>query len=362
MSFKIQHKLAIKKIIEETKSDLDSVSTIPRFGFFSIPPNQTIGDQFYSLDKKQHHQIIEHKVITEKRGIYTACMKSGKGPDAYFQSFDTTDEGVQKRLMEGWKLDYQRHLMKIKAQKQPVIIPPFKPPGIQEIRDVTKEDDDLIKLAVNKSEKTKRRKINSKIAIPNRGIYTQIGKKGFNNTPGIYFSYIPFHESNETKIKNIIKENKKRPKSCIQRRTPADRNPFRPPSANQHECFSTIKETYGYEDKLYEKLKEISYRKRKNARKYKKILPSHSVIHERPFSPNFLTKTGRDSLFDQRIWDCPQIEEKKNNTICHRYRDDEKKKLPFKYNVMYEQSKFSPSIIMNYTNMRNNYPAIFGKS
>ena len=30
----------IQKIIEKTKTDFDEISKVPRFGFFSIPPNQ----------------------------------------------------------------------------------------------------------------------------------------------------------------------------------------------------------------------------------------------------------------------------------------------------------------------------------
>ena len=38
-----------------------------------------------------------------------------------------------------------------------------------------------------------------------RGIFTQPMKKGFNNTPGIYFNYIPFHENDENIVSNIVK-------------------------------------------------------------------------------------------------------------------------------------------------------------
>jgi hypothetical protein len=48
----------IVKIMEETKADFDEVSTIPRFGFFSIPPNQIIGDRFYSLKKEFNHKVV----------------------------------------------------------------------------------------------------------------------------------------------------------------------------------------------------------------------------------------------------------------------------------------------------------------
>ena len=101
---------SIQKIMEATKQSFDEISTQPRFGYFSIPPNQLIGDRFYSLNKEYNHKVVDRTVITEKRGIYTTIVKSGKGHDAYFQSFDTTDEGVQKRLMDAWKRDRKAHL------------------------------------------------------------------------------------------------------------------------------------------------------------------------------------------------------------------------------------------------------------
>ena len=100
---------SIQKIIDETKQDFDVISVQPRFGFFSIPPNQIIGDRYYSTKKEFNHKVVDRKVISEKRGIFTTIGKSGKGHDAYFQSLDTTDEGVQQRLIDGWKKDEKKH-------------------------------------------------------------------------------------------------------------------------------------------------------------------------------------------------------------------------------------------------------------
>jgi len=119
----------IEKIMEETKNDFDAISTVPRFGFFSIPPNQIIGDRFYSIPKEYNHKVVDRKVITEKRGIFTTIVKSGKGHDAYFQSFDTTDEGVQKRLADGWKQDAKAKMARIQEIKNKIPTPVFKYPG-----------------------------------------------------------------------------------------------------------------------------------------------------------------------------------------------------------------------------------------
>ena len=92
---------SIQKIMEATKQNFDEISTQPRFGFFSIPPNQLLGDRYYSLTKEYNHKIIEGKVITEKRGIFTQPPKSGKGRDAYFdlmvKSYEPSEELQKKR-------------------------------------------------------------------------------------------------------------------------------------------------------------------------------------------------------------------------------------------------------------------------
>ena len=109
---------SIQKIMDATKQSFDEISVQPRFGFFSIPPNQIIGDRYYSTKKEFNHKVVDRKVISEKRGIFTTIGKSGKGHDAYFQSLDTTDEGVQKRLADGWKKDEKEHLAKVAEIKK----------------------------------------------------------------------------------------------------------------------------------------------------------------------------------------------------------------------------------------------------
>ena len=83
-------------------------------------------------------------------------------------------------------------------------------------------------------------------------------KKGLNNTPGIYFSYTPFHENNDDKINKELKNKnirKKRPQSSIPLQH-AYKQAFKPASLKKNECFSNIRETYGYEDKYFDNLKK----------------------------------------------------------------------------------------------------------
>ena len=346
---------SIQKIMEATKQSFDEIATQPRFGYFSIPPNQIIGDRYYSQNKEYNHKVVDRQVITEKRGIYTTIGKSGKGHDAYFQSFDTTDEGVQKRLMDGWEKDRKEHLEKIAELKNHIPTPVFKYPGVQHYQDEFDKNPVERTGPIYKDKPRIAKKIDGKVVTEKRGIFTQPMKKGFNNTPGIYFRYIPFHESDENKVNEIIqaktlRNKKKRPQSSIPLQK-AYRVAFKPAALN-------------YEDKYFDNLKKMSEDDRKRInQKFNKKLPPGAITHMRPFTPSHLGKTGRDGLFDQRVWDCPQIPEKRVIVNQREKKEYERThgKTPYRYNIIHQQSKFSPPIMTNNTNMRNYYPCFFGK-
>jgi hypothetical protein len=355
----------IKKIMENTKKDFDDISTVPRFGFFSIPPNQIIGDRYYSQKKEFNHKVVDGKVISEKRGIFTTIGKSGKGHDAYFQSYDTTDEGVQQRLIEGWKKDNEEHLKKVEAQKNKLPTPIFKYPGVQHYKDEFDQHPVERNFPIDKEKPRKAKVIEGKVITEKRGNFTQPMKKGFNNTPGIYFSYAPLHENNEDKINKQLQsksgKRKKRPQSSVPLQR-AYKSAFKPASLKKNECFSNIRETYGYEDKYFDNLKKMSDIERKNNnKKYTNPPPPGSVKHMRPFTPAHLGKTGRDGLFNQRVWDCPQIPEKIVIINQREKKEYERthRKAPYKYNIMQEQTRFSPPVMTNTLNMRRNYPSVF---
>ena len=94
--------------------EIEKISKESRFGFFSIPYNQVLGDGYYSSIKYNNHKVEGRKVITKKRGIYTTPGKSGKGHDAYFYSYDRADDNTQKRLEQGWIDDKMKMYIKIK--------------------------------------------------------------------------------------------------------------------------------------------------------------------------------------------------------------------------------------------------------
>ena len=221
----LKPKSAQKK--EEEMKEIEKISKESRFGFFSIPYNQVLGDGYYSSIKYNNHIVEGRKVITERRGIYTTPGKSGKGLDAYF-SYNTVDDNVQKRLEQGWIDDKMKMLDKIYEDKKKPSTPVFKYPGITERKDNYFHEPEGRKLPIYKEPEKKYVVINRKVYGERRGIFTQPMKTGLYNTPGICFSYIPFHEDHEflktfkKERMNIYKKptylyvppNKKKPKSC----------------------------------------------------------------------------------------------------------------------------------------------------
>ena len=59
------------------KYEWDEIFTQLRLGYFSIPPNQIIGERYYSKNKEYNHKVVDRKVIAERRVIYTTIGKSG---------------------------------------------------------------------------------------------------------------------------------------------------------------------------------------------------------------------------------------------------------------------------------------------
>lgn len=353
----------IQKIIDKTQKDMDEIGVMPRFGFFSIPCNNTIGDQYYSREKTFNHTIVDRKVITEKRGVYTIGPKTGKGPDAYFQIMDTADPNVQKRLEEGVKKDHEDLMKTVQQRKNKEVVFPFKYPGVQSYKDDFDQHPFQRDYPLTKDPPKHYKVVEHKVITEPRGIYTQPLKKGFYNTPNILFSFTPLgHDKDEKFDFNLIKkQNKKRAQSSIPQQR-AYQKAFFPASLKKNECFSNIRETYGYEDKYYNNLKNTAYKQRKNPRsKYTKYIPPTSAKHMRPFTPASLSKVGRDGLFNKDIWNCPSIPEKKvivNQREKKEY-EEKHKKVPFTYNKLQTHTKFSPSIVTNQINMKRDFPTVF---
>ena len=275
---------------------------------------------------------------------------------------DTTDEKTQERLKEGQRKDYNDLMFKVHKRKEREVVIPFKPPGAQKYKDEFDKHPFKRNYPLTKEKPRRYKIIDHKVITERRGIYTQPSKKGLYNTPNVLFSFTPFgYDKNEKFDFSFFKNKPKRPQTSMPSQA-AYRKAFFPASIKKNECFSSIRETYGYDDKYYNKLKEKSNRQRKSPnQRYHSNLPSNAAKHMRPFTPASLTKEGRDGLFNKDIWNCPSVpekvvivnqREKKEYEAAHR-------KEPFKYNKTQQQTKPTPSVISNKLNMKKDFPTIY---
>ena len=126
-----QSKIKTLERIEQERREMDSV---PRYGFFSIPLPQTVGDQAYSLNTEYKHKVIDRKVITEKRGIYVQSPRKGKGKDVYFSPVDDLTEDQLNEIKAKNKADEDKNLQKVQERKDKKSTgPSFRYPGPQEM-------------------------------------------------------------------------------------------------------------------------------------------------------------------------------------------------------------------------------------
>lgn len=361
------------KTLERINRERDEMDAMPRFGYFSVPYPATVGDLAYSRKKEYLNvKIVEGKVITEKRGIYTQPFKKGKGPDAYF----TPIEPVSKKEIEEMKQknkeefdEYKRLLKERKENKE--VHPKFKPAGPQEFKGYyeTEEkpplpDGPLVK------EKNKFTRIGPehKVITERRGIFTNPTKLGTNLVPNDFFSYPSTDKEllsefkkryDEEKLKKAQELKKKFEKPAVYKK------PFSPASLKKNDCFFSIPETYAQYDQETTKklLNEYVEIKNKGKPKFVKILPKGSVVHDRPFAPPRLVSHGRSGLFNDDLYKIPRPpkEEKKQNMSMREKRELEAKnrKNPFIYNKLMNNSTFSPPITSIMHNMKREFPTIF---
>ena len=311
----------MKEIIDKANKDYDQIGQQQRFGYFSIPANELLGDCYYSQEKEFNHKVIDRNVIIEKRGVYTMGPKLGKTPDAYFECMDKMDPNTQKRLEAGHNKDIKDLLKKVDERKHAPIVTNFKYPGVQAYKDYIYDLHPFKRdYPLDRPKPSAVKVVDQKVITENRGIYTNPMKKGFYNTPGILFSYSPLGLSGKDKVTDKMLQEyrdkkqgkgKKRCNSAYPAQT-AYRKAFFPASLKKCECFSDIKQTYGYEPAFFNMLKKESDKQRKaDSCKYEKKLPENAIKHMRPFTPSSNAKSGRDGLFNQHIWDCPSIPEKR---------------------------------------------------
>lgn len=229
-----------KEIEEQIEKDIKEMNPQQRFGFFSIPCNATIGDEFYTKEAEYHHTIVEGKVIGEKRGIFSQPGKRGKGKDAYFKCMDYAEDTEIKQLKNKTIQERNDMLNTVRARKEKKFVPPFKSPGEQEYKDLFEQAPVQYNKPITAIPPRKFKVVEGKVITEPRGVFTNPPKKGFNNIPGILFSPIPpWIESQKTSID-------RRSKSCKPKMKTEYVKPFFPASLEKNECFANIKETFGF--------------------------------------------------------------------------------------------------------------------
>lgn len=352
-----------QRTLEQISKERSEMENMQRFGFFSIPYPSTIGDQAYSRNKQFHHQVVDRKVITEKRGIYTQPMKKGRGPDVYFEPIAllTNDQLNQMKKQREEEDAKYKEIVQQRKEKKAVIR--FKPGGPQEVTGFYNSDEKqpvpdgpLIR------EKDKLRFIQDrKVITEKRGIYTNPTKLGTSLNPNDYFSYYTTDKTIQEMIKKKAEEEKEKAEKERQERK-VYKKPFAPASLMKCDCFSSNAEAFGLDPAIEkERLQEYREMKKIGRSKYEKPKIPGSVVHDKPFSPPKLISTGRDCLFNDDLYKLPQIPKSTKNTMSLRERIEYEKanrKNPFTYNKLMKTSSFSPAISSFTCNLKREFPSI----
>ena len=360
------------RTLEQIKSERDEMDNMQRFGYFSIPYPAIVGDEAYSQNQEYpNHKVVDHKVIIEKRGIYTTIPKIGKTNDVYF----STVEPVSQEMIDKYKQMNVEQTKKvhdeIQLRKEKPTKVAFKPPGLSKLKGYYDEEhepnDGPLFILPNKQRFIQ----GMKVVTEKRGVYSHATKLNF-SLPSDLFSY---PESNDfyDEILNKMKEDKKNKgnnegggEENEKKQNKQFKKPFQPASLNRCEPFANNEQTYGMytEDEIEKGLNEYKDYKKHGNRRYEKILPPGSVKHMKAFMPAKLVSTGRDALFNDDLYKIPEIEEKKVKPKTEeelKKEEEEKKKRsrpPFTYNKLMNISTFSPPITSFSVNLKREFPSI----
>ena len=358
---------SVVQILEQIAQERDEKDRLQRFGFFSIPYPAIIGDKKYSTTES-NVKIVDHKVITERRGIYTSPLKLGKSNDVYFNKFEQLiDEEGYEKLKELNKQDHEKLMAKVHDLKEKKSErPKFKPSGPQEFKGFYNPDEPAPEREGTLTiEPDKKRFIKEgKVITERRGIFTAPSKVG--NIPSEYFSY-PIREDEENeRLKQMTKEayEKKIAKVTENKNKTSSQKPFSPASLKKCDPFFNNVQTYGlYTESEHEQLMNEYKDFKKNGRgKYQKILPKGAMKHLQPFKPARLIFTGRDGLLNDDLYKIPDEmrEVTKSITNIREIREEEKKKrrVPFYSNKLMKHTHFSPSISSFTFNLKREFPSV----
>ena len=364
----------VEKQLELIQSERNEMDELRRFGFFTIPYPATVGDLAYTRDReKKNYQVVDGKIIIEKRNIFVPPLKKGKGNDIYFIPVEPESEEIIEKHKNLNEIEYKQLMDKVnkRKQKQPRI--EFKPAGPQETfsfyKDIpTPEATQTLYITPD----PKRFILEGyKVKTENRNIYTFPTKVGVAH-PNDYFQFYFADDPTQERIKILGEKDIKDKLDKVQlrkKKIPDPRPPFSPASLKKCEPFSSNIETYGiYTDaEKEEKLKEYAEYKKKGNPRYHKSLPKGSVEHMKPFAPARLIWIGRDGLFNDQLYTLPEMTEKdkaklKVKSVRERKEEEEKTKSqrrnPFTYNKLMKTSRFAPPISSFTTNLKKEFPTI----
>jgi len=356
----------IARIMEDIEADRNEKDKLQRFGYFSIPYPAIVGDKAYSRAQQyEHHKVVDGKVITEKRGIYTQPGKKGKGNDVYFERVEPLSDDQVERLKELAKKDKEDLMATVKERKEKKAIAQFKPPGPQEMFGFYKEPAPEREGTLT-IEPDKKRFIGEggKVKTENRGIYTHPTKLG--NNPNDYFDYYRVDENMEELLKQkaIDDHNKKMEDVKFRKENKQFKKPFQPASLKKCDPFYNNEQTYGmYNDEEKEALmNEYKDFKKNGRKKYESKLAPGAIKHLQPFRPARLVVTGRDGLFDEYRSDgLPEPKEDKKDGMSLREKREleaKNRRPPFTYNKLMKNSTFSPPISSFNVNLKRDFPSI----
>lgn len=364
---------AIEKAISRIEAERNEMDEVQRFGYFSIPYPATVGDGAYSKAKVYSRKIVDGKVVTEKRGIFTQPMKKGKTNDAYFKAVEPLPDSVIEEHKQLNKNEKEALVNRIKFQKEnKVTVPQFKPPGAQKLKGFYESEEKYEPTGPLTREPKKLKRVSSegKVITEKRGIFTNPPHFGASYAPHNFFSYPTIDDPLLNEIKQRLQDEvtKQNEKLKEKKEKKGDfRKPFFPASLKKCECFSSIEATYrNYDDATTQKiLEEYLDLKKKGNSKYAKVRPPGSVEHNRPFAPPRLVSMGRTGLFNDDLYKIPRpekTEEKPGEKMSIRQiREQEKanSKKPFYYNKIMGSSTFAPSISMMHRNLKRDFSCIY---
>ena len=365
----------IQKQIEQINAERNEMDTYRRFGYFTVPYPATVGDFAYSTrNSPKNYKLIDGKIITEKRNIFVAPLKKGKGTDVYFAPVEPDSPETIERYIQLNKEEKNKMLEEVKKRKDKIAKIQFKPAGPQEIfgfyRDIqTPEAKGTLYITPD----PKRFKMEgNKVKTENRGIFTNPTKLGTALNPPDYFQFYYADDAVQERLKSLGEKDIQDKLDKVKERRkklPNLRPPFSPASLKKCEPFSSNIETYGlYNDvEKEERLKEFRDFKKKGNPKYHKSTPKWAVSHIKAFAPARLIFQGRDGLFDDNLYTLPDLTEKDKErmrvkSVREKKEEEEKKaatkRPPFTYNKLMKISKFSPPISSFTLNLKKEFPTI----